>query len=95
MRCCVQESIPSALHADLEAWTGCIACALEEETYRELLHAAGFTQVEFKVTRRYSIPDLAESGACTSLTTLTEAEVGAFKGKFVSAFIHACKPHDA
>ena len=89
-----QGSIPQVLRADLESWAGCIAGALEEETYRDLLHTAGFTQVEFEVTRRYSISDLAASGANASLKTLTEAEVHAVEGKFVSAFIRARKPQD-
>ncbi len=90
-----QGFIPPVLRADLESWAGCIAGALEEETYRELLNAAGFTQVEFEVTRRYSIPDLAASGANASLTALSESEVQAVEGKFVSAFIRARKPNDA
>jgi len=89
-----QGSIPPVLRADLESWAGCIAGALEEETYRELLHAAGFMNVEFEVTRRYSISDLAASGASASLTSLTEAEVRGVEGKFVSAFIHARKPNE-
>src|SRR6266550_2029322 len=32
-----QGHIPPAIRADLEAWAGCIAGALEEETYRHLL----------------------------------------------------------
>jgi len=90
-----REFIPPVLRADLESWGGCIAGALEEETYREFLHTAGFTQVELEVTRRYSIPDLAASGASASLTALSESEVQAVKGKFVSAFIRARKPQDA
>ena len=90
-----QGFIPPVLRVDLESWAGCIAGALEEETYRDLLHAAGFTQVEVEVTRRYSIPDLAASGARASLTALSEAEVRAVDGKFVSAFIRARKPSNA
>ena len=89
-----QGSIPSVLRTDLESWAGCIAGALEEETYRELLQAAGFTKIEFEVTRRYSMADVAASGASASLNALTEAEVHAVEGKFVSTFIRARKPQD-
>jgi len=41
-----QGHIPQALRHDLESWAGCIAGALEEETYRELLAATGFTAIE-------------------------------------------------
>ena len=91
-----QGSIPQVLRADLESWAGCIAGALEEETYRELLHKAGFTQVEFEVTRRYSISDLAASGASASLKdTDRSLKCMRVEGKFVSAFIRARKPRDA
>src|SRR5438045_3005235 len=39
----VQGTLPSALRTDLEAWAGCMAGALEEQTYRRLLREAGFT----------------------------------------------------
>src|SRR6266566_4753738 len=42
----IQGQIPQVVRADLEAWTGCIAGALEEETYRQLLAEAGFTAIE-------------------------------------------------
>lgn len=83
---------PQAIRSDLEAWAGCIAGALEEETYRQLLAEAGFTTIEIEVTRRYSIQDVAESGADSSIAALAEAERAEVDGKFVSAFIRAQKP---
>src|SRR5712692_3083928 len=83
---------PQAIRSDLEAWAGCIAGALEEETYRQLLAEAGFTPIEIEVTRRYSIQDVAESGAGSSIAALAEAERAEVDGKFVSAFIRAQKP---
>jgi SAM-dependent methyltransferase len=83
---------PQAIRSDLEAWAGCIAGALEEETYRQLLAEAGFTTIEIEVTRRYSIQDVAESGAGSSIAALAEAERAEVDGKFVSAFIRAQKP---
>src|SRR3989442_8683150 len=41
-----QGQIPLSIRADLEAWAGCIAGALEEETYRHLLKEAGFMDIE-------------------------------------------------
>ena len=87
-----QGHIPRVLRADLEAWAGCIAGALEEETYRHLLEEVGFTDIEVEVTRRYSLNDIAESGAHTSIAALSAAERADVDGKFVSAFIRARKP---
>ena len=90
-----QGHIPPVIRADLEAWAGCIAGALEEDTYRQLLKEAGFANIEIEVTRRYSLNDIAESGAGTSIASLSEAECAEVDGKFVSAFIRARKPENA
>ncbi|GAC1347631.1 MAG: arsenite methyltransferase [Ktedonobacteraceae bacterium] len=87
-----QGHIPQAIRGDLEAWAGCIAGALEEETYRRLLTEAGFTNIDIEVTRRYSIEDIAASGAGTSMAALAENERADVDGKFVSAFVRAVKP---
>jgi arsenite methyltransferase len=90
-----QGHIPPVIRTDLEAWAGCIAGALEEDTYRQLLEEAGFANIEIEVTRRYSLNDIAESGAGTSIASLSEAERAEVDGKFVSAFIRARKPENA
>jgi arsenite methyltransferase len=83
---------PPALRSDLEAWAGCIAGALEEETYRQLLAVAGFINIEIEMTRRYSIQDVADSGGSASIAALSDSESAEVDGKFVSAFIRAQKP---
>jgi arsenite methyltransferase len=83
---------PPTLRSDLEAWAGCIAGALEEETYWQLLAAAGFINIEIEVTRRYSIQDVADSGGSASIAALSDSESAEVDGKFVSAFIRAQKP---
>lgn len=82
---------PQQIRADLEAWAGCIAGALEEDTYRRLLSEAGFVDIEIEVTRRYSVADVAASGASASLAALSDAERNELEGKFVSAFVRARK----
>src|SRR5512135_1246386 len=62
-----QGHFPQILRQDLESWAGCIAGALEEQTYRSLLSAVGFTEIEVEVTRRYNLQDIAENGANPSL----------------------------
>ena len=83
---------PQAIRSDLEAWAGCIAGALEEETYRQLLAESGFTNIELEVTRRYSIQDVSDSGGSASIAALSDSERAEVDGKFVSAFIRARKP---
>ena len=87
-----QGTIPAAIRGDLEAWAGCIAGALEEDTYRGLLQEAGFSDIDVEVTRRYGLEDVADSGGSGALAALTESERAAIAGKFVSAFIRARKP---
>ena len=82
---------PQAIRADLEAWAGCIAGALEEDTYRHLLSEAGFVDIEIEVTRRYSIQDVAASGASASVASLSDVERDELEGKFASAFVRARK----
>src|SRR5205085_11577573 len=43
-----QGTIPADLRADMEAWVGCVAGALEESEYRGLLAGAGFTDVDLE-----------------------------------------------
>ena len=88
----VQGQLPSALRLDMESWAGCIAGALEEDTYRSLLHTAGFTDIAIEVTRRYAFDEIAESGASAELSTLPAEEQPEADGKVVSAFIRARKP---
>jgi arsenite methyltransferase len=88
-----QGRFPPSLRADLDSWAGCIAGALEEETYRQLLQQAGFVDVQVEVTRRYSLADIAESGASASLASLSATERQDLDGRFVSAFVRARKPN--
>ena len=76
----------------MEAWAGCIAGALEEDIYRRLLSEAGFTAIEIEVIRRYSLQEVAESGASAAIAELSQGERDELDGKFVSAFIRAQKP---
>ncbi len=88
----IQGHLPEIIQQDMEAWAGCIAGALAEDTYRQLLAEAGFTAIEIEVTRRYSVQEVAESGADSSIAALSQAERDALEGKFVSAFIRGQKP---
>jgi arsenite methyltransferase len=89
----VQGELPPVLRRDMEAWAGCVAGALSDETYRSLLHAAGFVEIEIEVTRRYSFDEVDQSGASASVATLSPEERREIDGRFISAFVRARKPH--
>jgi ubiquinone/menaquinone biosynthesis C-methylase UbiE len=75
----VQGHLPETIRHSLEQWVGCVAGALDENTYRRLLAEAGFEQVGLEVTRVYEAPQ-----ASAAL-----AETG---GRLVSAFVRATRP---
>ena len=64
----VQGTLPASVRKSMELWAGCVAGALEEETYRELLKDAGFTEIDVEVTRVYTpeIPLVLEGGRLVS-----------------------------
>lgn len=78
--------VPAALRANMEAWVGCLAGALEIQEYERLLADAGFAEVSVSITRRYTG---AEAGLDSS--TLP-AGWQAGDGKLASAFVRATKP---
>jgi arsenite methyltransferase len=86
----VRGEVPAELRRSMELWIGCVAGALEEREYRDLLAAAGFEDITIEPTRIYKADDakafLANAG--TGLVELADAVAG----KFVSAFVRASKP---
>ena len=74
----------------MELWIGCVAGALEEMEYRDLLADAGFRRVEIEPTRVYKAEDAAAFLAGSGLDSTAFAE--AIDGKFMSAFVRAIKP---
>jgi ubiquinone/menaquinone biosynthesis C-methylase UbiE len=79
-------AVPEELRRNMEAWVGCLAGALEVETYERLLREAGFEDVSIQITRRYTV---AEAGLDPA-TLPAGWEAG--DGKLASAFIRARKP---
>lgn len=98
-----QGELPADLRADMEAWVGCIAGALEENDYRRLLAEAGFAEIELEETRVYDPRELAESlrggggssccgGSSPDWDDSAYARFDASGGRVVSAFVRARKP---
>jgi hypothetical protein len=78
--------VPEELRTNLEAWVGCIAGALDVDTYKRLLVDAGFEEIGVEITRRYRAED-AGLDASALPAGWEEAD-----GRIASAFIRARKP---
>ena len=86
----VQGHLPDEVRRSTELWVGCVAGALEEDTYRTLLASAGFDAIGVEVTRDYSAEQVGAGGSATEADALASVRDGG--GRVVSAFIRATKP---
>ena len=75
--------VPDALLRDVEAWSGCIAGALEERDYLARLERAGFADASVEVTNVY---DGAPENSCCGAPTLPDGV------QLVSGFVRAVRP---
>jgi N-acetylglutamate synthase-like GNAT family acetyltransferase/SAM-dependent methyltransferase len=85
----VRRAMPEVIRRDAELWAGCVAGALEEWTYRDLLRDAGFVDVEVVPTRIYAGDDVRDIAIGTKLDP---ALLATLDGAFMSAFVRAHKP---
>jgi SAM-dependent methyltransferase len=79
-------ALPDGLRRSMEAWVGCVAGALDIDTYRALLAEAGFADVDIEITRRYRLADTDLDPA------QAPADWQAADGRLASAFVRATKP---
>jgi arsenite methyltransferase len=77
--------VPQSLLDDVEAWSGCIAGALEEQDYLARLRAAGFADAAVEVTNVY---DGAPENSCCGAPALPDGV------RLISGFVRAVKPAD-
>ncbi len=84
----VRGSIDPRIRSSVEAWIGCVAGALDEDEYRSLLAAAGFTDIEIVPTRIY---DPADAGDVLANSGISIDELTSMEGQFISAFVRASK----
>jgi arsenite methyltransferase len=75
--------IPERLMRDIEAWSGCVAGALEEQDYLDKLRRAGFEDAAIEVTQVY---DSAPKAFCVDISDIPEGV------QVVSGFVRAVKP---
>jgi arsenite methyltransferase len=71
------EPLPPEVKSAVDAWAGCVAGTISVQAYRDVVTAAGFTDVEVEVTNTFG-PG--------------EAGLPAGTGKIASAYIRAAKP---
>src|ERR1044071_2856840 len=86
----VRGEAPPEVRRNMELWIGCVAGALEEMEYRDLLADAGFRRIEVGPARVYEAKDAEAFLAGSGLDPETFATQ--IDGKFMSAFVRATKP---
>ncbi len=85
----VREGLPEPVRASMPLWTGCVAGALEEREFLDLLTEVGFEAASIEPTRVYTRDDAV---ALLEGTGLEPALADAVEGKIMSAFVRATKP---
>src|SRR3954470_783967 len=75
------------IRKNMEMWIGCVAGALEEMEYRDLLADAGFRRIDVEPTRIYKAEDAAAFLIGSGLDPASFAEQ--IDGRFMSAFVRA------
>ncbi len=85
----VREGLPEVVKENMALWTGCVAGALEEQEFIDLLHDVGFTDARIEPTRIYTRDDAAALIVGTGLDVGLADQV---EGKVMSAFVRATKP---
>ncbi len=89
----VDGELPAAVRADMEAFVGCVAGALEKSDYLARLSRAGFVDASIEPTRRYTFADLEGTACCSpDVAALPAEEKAALDGRVMGAFVRAVKP---
>ncbi len=86
----VRGGVPADMRRSMELWVGCVAGALEEQEFLDLLREVGFENPSIEPTRIYKAEDAAAFLAGTGLDV--EQFSQAVDGRFMGAFIRATKP---
>jgi len=85
----VREGLPEPVKESMALWTGCVAGALEEHEFLNLLTEVGFEQPSIEPTRVYTRDDAAALLQGTGLDLSLADQV---EGRIMSAFVRATKP---
>ncbi len=82
--------IPPDVRANVSAWVGCLAGALDEQDYIAKLERAGFTDISIEPTRVYHVEEAREFLEGRGLDV--DAIAPLVDERFISGFIRAKKP---
>jgi SAM-dependent methyltransferase len=89
----VRGEVPDAVRRNMELWMGCVAGALGEQEFLDLLHEVGFENPSIEPTRVY---DMEDAVALLANTGLDAESLGReIDGRFLSGFIRATRPKAA
>src|SRR6202158_877609 len=86
----VRGDVPAAVKRNMELWIGCVAGALEEREFLDLLREVGFKKASIEPTRVYKVEDAATFLGGSGLDPIEFASQ--IDGRFMSAFVRATKP---
>lgn len=87
----VRGDVPDAIRRDMELWIGCVAGALEERQFLDLLTGVGFEEASIEPTRIYDTKEVCCGADATSSPEIAAAAESA-EGVFMAAFVRARKP---
>ncbi|UCH98361.1 MAG: hypothetical protein JSV88_16375 [Candidatus Aminicenantes bacterium] len=73
----------------MEAWSGCIAGALERNQYISKLENAGFQDIKIETTRTYELDDFEKY---PGFRDLSHDEMKELDGAMTASFVKAKKP---
>ena len=83
-------NIPEEVRRSVELWAGCIAGALDEQEFVELLQDVGFEAASIEPTRIYRVEEAR--GFLEDAGLNVDALAEDVDGRFMAAFVRATKP---
>lgn len=85
--------IPDEVRGSMEAWVGCIAGAMDECVFLDLVHEVGFVNGSIEPTREYAPADARTFLALAGLPN--DDLLDQVEGRFIAGFVRATKPQAA
>ena len=85
--------IPDQIRGSMEAWVACIAGAMDESAFLDMVHEVGFENGSVETTREYAPADARTFLALAGLPN--DALLDQVEGRFIAGFVRASKPLDA
>src|SRR6267154_74958 len=86
----VRGDVPAAVRTNMELWIGCVAGALEEREFLDLLQEVGFKKASIEPTRVYKAEDATAFLGGSGLNA--DEFASQIDPTFMSAFVRATKP---